>query len=307
MDCRECREKLTEYLDDELSAGEAEAVEEHTSGCERCRREMEELRRTVEAVRDLPRHRVPGGMADEVTEEVRSTDGGARVLKLWMPAGVAAAAAVLVAMFVLPHVMNGVPPGEGVKRAPRPTRELQDRREPRPGTDRTATSEEAMGSGELSQEREESVLVLRARNPAALRGRIQEALRDRVVESRMDGDAEDDGRREVVLRVPKGQKGALVRRLRRMAEPEKLEKKEEDQAEAAETPSTTSLKQTRSAPGKKEGASQGREGGEASARCQFDATSEGPGEKDMSQQPEDVTYIRVRILGVESGSETEEN
>ena len=303
MDCRECRQKLNEYLDGELSAGEAHEVEEHTSRCDRCRREMEELRRTIEAVRDLPRHRAPGGMADEVTEEVRSSRGQGRLLKLWMPAGVAAAAAVLVAIFVLPHLMNGPPPSGGVKRAPQSMEELEDRGAPRPGAPRTATKQAAPEGRELSAKREEEVVVLRTRDPAALRERIQEALGDRMVETGKNGEARDEPSRGVVLRVTQQQRSAIVRRLRRLARREKP--REQEKGKAGRASSAMQRESVQSA----------REAEKESEQRRMDEDTAGPpgpeaaaeeAEKEKKQAAENVTYIRVRIIPADAGSEAKE-
>ncbi|HEX29015.1 TPA: hypothetical protein ENG04_02910 [Candidatus Poribacteria bacterium] len=50
--CRTVRGLLSEYIDGDLSPELHVAISAHLSGCERCRREIEELRRTVELVRE---------------------------------------------------------------------------------------------------------------------------------------------------------------------------------------------------------------------------------------------------------------
>src|SRR5262245_25846553 len=49
----EWTEKLSEYLDDELSPGERRAVEEHLAVCTECARALDELRQVVQKAREL--------------------------------------------------------------------------------------------------------------------------------------------------------------------------------------------------------------------------------------------------------------
>lgn len=99
MDCREYSERVNEYLEGGLGAGERLALEEHLSRCPTCGRELALLRRTLAAVSDLPRQRAPKGFAGKVMERVGP--GRARLglprRKLVVLVSVAAAAAVLIA------------------------------------------------------------------------------------------------------------------------------------------------------------------------------------------------------------------
>jgi anti-sigma factor RsiW len=62
--CREVRAQMSDYLDGELDAQAAAAVERHTRWCPNCRRMLTNLGRTVgglRALRDQPaRHGSPG-------------------------------------------------------------------------------------------------------------------------------------------------------------------------------------------------------------------------------------------------------
>ena len=49
----EWTEKLSEYLDDELSSGDREAVESHLPTCAECARTIEELRQVVTSAQAL--------------------------------------------------------------------------------------------------------------------------------------------------------------------------------------------------------------------------------------------------------------
>jgi anti-sigma factor RsiW len=50
----EWTDKLSDYLDDELSSGERAAVDGHLAGCAACRQTLDELQRVVETARHLP-------------------------------------------------------------------------------------------------------------------------------------------------------------------------------------------------------------------------------------------------------------
>ncbi|MDO8616791.1 MAG: zf-HC2 domain-containing protein [Dehalococcoidia bacterium] len=57
------RDKLSPYIDGRLNAREAAAVEAHLQRCEACTRELEELRLTVMALRELPQVEPPRSFA----------------------------------------------------------------------------------------------------------------------------------------------------------------------------------------------------------------------------------------------------
>jgi anti-sigma factor RsiW len=52
LSCGQVLDRLSDYLDRELGAGERAAVEEHLRGCDGCARFGGELRATVRALRD---------------------------------------------------------------------------------------------------------------------------------------------------------------------------------------------------------------------------------------------------------------
>jgi hypothetical protein len=57
------REQLSTYIDGALDAAAAGRLEAHLDDCESCRRELEQLRSTVSALRDLPEAQVPRSFA----------------------------------------------------------------------------------------------------------------------------------------------------------------------------------------------------------------------------------------------------
>ncbi len=60
---RPYRDRLSVYIDGQLTGPETEALERHLAGCPVCRRQLDELRATVLALRDLPQEDVPRSFA----------------------------------------------------------------------------------------------------------------------------------------------------------------------------------------------------------------------------------------------------
>ncbi|MBJ7471902.1 MAG: zf-HC2 domain-containing protein [Solirubrobacteraceae bacterium] len=72
-DCRFTMDHASEYLDGELTAGEQERVEWHTSICPKCREMVRALRRTISGLRELRASPSPtdGGAAAGVLDALR--------------------------------------------------------------------------------------------------------------------------------------------------------------------------------------------------------------------------------------------
>jgi hypothetical protein len=104
--------------DDELSVAERESLEQHFAGCNSCRRDYDELARTLELVQGLPRPQVSGDFATRVLAEARrrEVEGGRGLLvtRGWFarPARLAIAAALLVAAGVTGLAIAPKPRGE---------------------------------------------------------------------------------------------------------------------------------------------------------------------------------------------------
>ena len=104
--------------DDELSVVERESLEQHFAGCTPCRRDYDELARTLELVQGLPRPQVSGDFATRVLAEARrrEAEGGRGLLitRGWFahPARLAIAAALVVAAGVSGVMMSPKPQGE---------------------------------------------------------------------------------------------------------------------------------------------------------------------------------------------------
>ncbi len=109
MDCKKCRELLSEYIDGRLSVETSAALAAHLEECAECRALEGELRATIAMVAGLEKKSAPGDFADAVTarlEREMLLEGPARPRKsrviTWnlAGAGLAAAAVVLAALYI---------------------------------------------------------------------------------------------------------------------------------------------------------------------------------------------------------------
>ena len=91
------RELLSSYIDDEVSDSERRRVERHLSRCEECRQELESLRLTVAALRQLPEVQTTRSFAiSTAPEQVRGGFGWVLGVRL----AASAAAVVLVGLIL---------------------------------------------------------------------------------------------------------------------------------------------------------------------------------------------------------------
>ena len=103
ISCERAQSLFGPGWDDELSVVERESLEQHFAGCTDCRRDYDELARTLELVQGLPRPSVSGDFATRVLAEARRREAeggrGLLVTRGWFarPWRVAIAAAFLVA------------------------------------------------------------------------------------------------------------------------------------------------------------------------------------------------------------------
>lgn len=71
MDHTELRRKLSDYLDNAVSDRERREMEEHLTGCLRCREALVELKQVVTAIRDLPPVEPPPWLTTRIMARVR--------------------------------------------------------------------------------------------------------------------------------------------------------------------------------------------------------------------------------------------
>ncbi len=102
MDCKECREQMSDALDSKLGDKEA-AFNNHLDTCDECRKEYEEYKIMMQAIRDLPDVEVPEGFRNHWKEAVKEQEKGMlavlplhkrRVLRVAM--GIAAAGLIAI-------------------------------------------------------------------------------------------------------------------------------------------------------------------------------------------------------------------
>src|SRR3990172_5679128 len=100
---RRFRESLSPYIDGEMRASAAERLEAHLAACEGCRLELEQLRATAAALRDLPEIEVPRSftLSPERAAARRPLTGAAAPLALGMRLAAAGLAVALAAGFVV--------------------------------------------------------------------------------------------------------------------------------------------------------------------------------------------------------------
>lgn len=101
-------DRLSAFLDDELGERDALAVTRHLAACDSCRHELEELRRTRAALRDLPPVETPlSFMVESVVLGPRPQPRGPSPIAL---GAVVAASVVMVTAFVLGGSPGGTSP-----------------------------------------------------------------------------------------------------------------------------------------------------------------------------------------------------
>jgi hypothetical protein len=66
MDCTQIRELLGEYVDDQMSAAQAEPVKQHLAACSSCRDEASALSETMRLLQEWPAIEPPSSFVDDV-------------------------------------------------------------------------------------------------------------------------------------------------------------------------------------------------------------------------------------------------
>src|SRR5262245_34411435 len=70
-ECKEIKESLCEWLDNELPQGQRTSIEQHLRECASCREELDALRTAVSAVQALPRQAAPAALTSAITAGIR--------------------------------------------------------------------------------------------------------------------------------------------------------------------------------------------------------------------------------------------
>jgi hypothetical protein len=121
MECRNLREKLTAFVDEQLAPDEKKAVQEHLDTCPDCASHLEELRKTVAYARGLEGVEPPSWFTRKVMSKVREEAGRNKgiLLKLFYPLHIKIpleAAAMLVIVVTAFYVLRAVQPDVTVER-----------------------------------------------------------------------------------------------------------------------------------------------------------------------------------------------
>lgn len=148
MSCLEIQDNLSAYLDGELSAEAARAVEQHVEECAVCRDLLTELRSVTEVLGSMPHEQAPRGLSEDIQIHLErrmllspsgeDTDHGlqtdrrlARERQSIWPRVVAIAACLMLAAGIV--LLTKLPPGQGDKA----------------GTDVVRVADKSSGSGPL--------------------------------------------------------------------------------------------------------------------------------------------------------------
>ena len=115
MKCNEINDKLSLYIDNELSHEEMQQVEEHLHSCEKCQKILEEYKNLISVLRNLPEEEPPVGYCKRLHEKLLESNPQSKTKKAaskiksfnrnkWLKYGSLAAALVLV--FVAANINN---------------------------------------------------------------------------------------------------------------------------------------------------------------------------------------------------------
>src|SRR2546429_5576675 len=93
----EWTDKLSEYLDDELSPRERQAVESHLRGCAECAAVLDDLTRVVERAQRLDRRPPRADLWDGIAARIETRGAAPRRVSFTLPQLAAAAPTVIAA------------------------------------------------------------------------------------------------------------------------------------------------------------------------------------------------------------------
>jgi predicted anti-sigma-YlaC factor YlaD len=74
--CRELVELVTEYLEDVMTPADRRRFDEHLSRCDDCSLYLDQMRRTIRALGELPPERLPDALREELLATFRSWPAG---------------------------------------------------------------------------------------------------------------------------------------------------------------------------------------------------------------------------------------
>lgn len=107
MICKECRQKISLYLDNELTEKEKTEFENHILECEDCRDELEKIKRIVDELNSIPMEELPEGYCKKLhmkLKEAKPEEKKAKSrfgIRKW-----SAIAAALIIVLMVPFALN---------------------------------------------------------------------------------------------------------------------------------------------------------------------------------------------------------
>jgi hypothetical protein len=185
MNCKQCQERLHDYLDETLEAAGRAEVGEHLAACEACRRELDALRKVAALVGSLEEVPEPAGLLQGVRARIDKPSAWERVRRLLtqpLRPGYSVAIPVLIVAFFAVFVVMMLPH--------KPT-ELADK-PPSDGSE-AALTELAYDVEEPALSEEESAGEFGYAKPAYKDGRkARDYANDRKVSDKLDTDDDSD-------------------------------------------------------------------------------------------------------------------
>ena len=70
LSCKEIRENIVAYIDDELNENERRLFEEHVLGCKECSRELDEMKQVIGLCTDMPLLELPPDFKENLHEKL---------------------------------------------------------------------------------------------------------------------------------------------------------------------------------------------------------------------------------------------
>ncbi len=123
MQCNDIQEKLSAYIDGDISSEERMLIEEHLKSCQQCNETLAEMKKTTECVRDLGDIEPPAWLTQKIMTKIRSEAGKEKSIwqKLFYPLHiklpVEAAVAVLLAVTTI-YIFKTMQPEIKLAKAP---------------------------------------------------------------------------------------------------------------------------------------------------------------------------------------------
>src|SRR6056297_1172527 len=110
MNCKECKEKISLYIDNELTDKEAAEFEEHLKECDNCRVEFENTKSIVETVKNMPLEKLPEGYCEKLNNKLIEKK---KIKNKWNWRRITAIAATFVVLIGAVFIFSNLDMGRG--------------------------------------------------------------------------------------------------------------------------------------------------------------------------------------------------